>query len=92
MILSTQVYDGFLYNFEDNEFIVLDGLGFRNWIMLRSRLSEHLAWRLKWTWDHQQPRTYVDIRNFGALVAPTPDVIDARRDFTAYRFQLDYSF
>ncbi len=90
--VSTEIYDGFLYNYEDNEFIVLDGNGFRNWVMLRSRLSENLSWRLKWTSDHQLPRTYVDIRNFGDLVAPTPDATDAQGDQTSYRFQLDYSF
>jgi len=46
--------------------------------MLRSRLSENLSWRFKWTADHQLPRTYVDIRNFGDLISPTPDGTDAR--------------
>ncbi|HEV2105597.1 MAG TPA: hypothetical protein VGU27_07675, partial [Candidatus Eisenbacteria bacterium] len=50
--LSSEVYDGFLYNYEDNEFVVVDGRGFRNWVMLRSRLSPNLSWRLKWTTDH----------------------------------------
>ena|GEM_PF-153239 len=89
---STELYDGFLYNFEDNEFIVVDGNGYRNWFMLRSRLSENLSWRLKWTTDHQLARTFVDIRNFGSLVPPTPDATNARGDRTSYRFQLDYSF
>ena len=90
--ISTEIYDGFLYNFEDNEFIVVDGVGFRNWFMLRSRLSKNLSWRFKWTTDHQRPRTYVDIRNFGELTGPTPDATNARGDRTSYRFQLDYSF
>ena len=90
--VSTEVYDGFLYNFEDNEFIVVDGNGFRNWFMVRSRLSPKVSWRFKWTTDHQLARTYVDIRNNGALVNPTPDATNARGDQSAYRFQLDYSF
>ncbi len=89
---STEIYDGFLYNFEDNEFVVVDGVGYRNWFLLRSRLSPNLSWRFKWTTDHQLARTYVDIRNFGDLVAPTPDATNARGDQTSYRFQLDYSF
>jgi hypothetical protein len=90
--ISTEVYDGFLYNYEDNEFIVVDGTGFRNWIMVRSRLSEQLSWRFKWTSDHQLPRTFVDIRDFGALTPPTPDASNAREDRSSYRFQLDFSF
>jgi hypothetical protein len=90
--VSAEIYDGFLYNFEDNEFVVLDGNGFRNWFMVRSRLSENLSWRFKWTADHQLPRTFVDIRNFGDLISPTPDGTDAMGEQSTYRFQLDYSF
>ncbi len=90
--VSTEVYDGFLYNFEDNEFVVVDGNGFRNWIMVRSRLSPSLSWRFKWTTDHQIPRTYVDIRNFGNPYNAVPDGKNARDDVSAYRFQLDYTF
>ena len=89
---SSEIYDGFLYNYEDNEFIVVDGQGVRHWVMLRSRLSSQLSWRLKWTDDHARARTYTDIRNFGALVAPTPDGIDVRNDRQSYRFQIDLSF
>jgi len=92
MTVTTEIYDGFLYNFEDNEFVVLDGNGFRNWIMFRSRMSEHLSWGLKWTHDHQLPQTYIDVRDFGELQDPTPDADNARDDATSYRFQLDYSF
>jgi DNA uptake protein ComE-like DNA-binding protein len=86
---SSEIYDGFLYNYEDNEFVVVDGEGVRHWVMVRSRLSDRLSWRLKWTADHTRPRTYVDIRSFGNLVAPTPDAVNARGDRTSYRLQLD---
>jgi DNA uptake protein ComE-like DNA-binding protein len=88
---STQVYDGFLYNYEDNEFAVMDGKGFRNWFLMRSRLSERLSWRIKWTNDHQLTRTYVDFRDFGNLVPPTPDATNARDNRSWFRLQLDYS-
>ncbi len=89
--LSTEIYDGFLYNYEDNEFVVVDGKGFRNWFMLRSRLSPNLSWRFKWTSDHQLARTYVDIRDFGNLVPPTPDAVNARGDRSSFRLQIDCS-
>lgn len=91
VMLSAEVYDGFLYNYEDNEFIVVDGTGFRTWAMLRSRLSSNLSWRLKWTNDHALTRTYVDIRDFGGLTPPTPDATDARGNRSSFRFQLDLS-
>jgi DNA uptake protein ComE-like DNA-binding protein len=89
--LSTEVYDGFLYNYEDNEFVVVDGTGVRTWFMLRSRVSDRLSWRLKWTSDHSRVRTYVDIRDFGDLASPTPDATNARGDRSSFRLQLDYS-
>ena len=89
--LSTEVYDGFLYNYEDNEFVVVDGKGMRSWLLLRSRLSDRLSWRLKWTSDHSLTRTYVDIRNYGNLLSPTPDATDARGDRSSFRLQLDWS-
>lgn len=93
--LSTEVYDGFLYNYEDNEFIVVDGKGYRNWFMLRSRLSDRLSWRFKWTGDHQLARTYVDIRQYSQgtyqLLTPTPDATNAGGDRSSFRLQLDYS-
>jgi hypothetical protein len=92
MMLSAEIYDGFLYNFEDNEFVVVDGSGYRNWVLLRSRLSDRLSWRLKWTWDHQSPRSFVDIRNFGDPAFDRPDGDNVKVDTSAYRFQLDYSF
>ena len=88
---STQVYDGFLYNYEDNEFSVMDGKGFRNWFLMRSRLSDRLSWRFKWTNDHQLTKTYVDFRDFGDLVPPTPDATNARDNRSWFRLQLDWS-
>jgi DNA uptake protein ComE-like DNA-binding protein len=89
--LSSEIYDGFLYNYEDNEFIVVDGKGVRHWFMLRSRLSDRLSWRFKWTSDQQIARTFVDIRDFGNLVAPTPDAVNARGSRSSFRLQLDWS-
>jgi len=88
---SSELYDGFLYNYEDNEFVVVDGTGVRTWFLLRSRLSDRLSWRLKWTTDHARTRTYVDIRSYGSLLAPTPDTVDAAGDRSAFRLQLDYA-
>jgi DNA uptake protein ComE-like DNA-binding protein len=89
--LSSQIYEGFLYNYEDNEFVLVDGKGFRNWLLLRSKVSDRLACRVKWTHDRQQSHTYLDVRDFGNLIPPTPDATLAPAAYSSFRFQLDFS-
>lgn len=89
---SSEVYDGFLYNFEDNEFIAVDGRGFRNWALVRSRLSNELSWRLKYTVDHQLPVTHIDVRLFQELAGKNPEGRNAKDTANSFRFQLDYTF
>jgi hypothetical protein len=89
---SSEIYDGFLYNFEDNEFIAFDGRGFRNWALVRSRLSNELSWRLKYTVDHQLPVTHIDVRNFQDLTGANPEGRNGKDTENSFRFQLDYTF
>jgi hypothetical protein len=89
---STEIYDGFLYNFEDNEFIVLDGTGFRNWLLVRTRLSDSLLLRFKLTHDRGLTRNYGEaVEDFGWL-ATAGGTLDAPRRQTSFRLQLDYAF
>ncbi len=90
--MSTQIYDGFLWNFEGDEFVTLDGRGFRNWFQVESRVSEQLLWHLKVTRDHNLPRTYVDVRYFGDPSGSDPDATYVPRDQLSFRWQLDYTF
>jgi DNA uptake protein ComE-like DNA-binding protein len=92
LLLSTEIYDGFLWNFEGNEFVLLDGTGFRNWLKIESRVSEHLLMQLKVTRDHNLPLTYVDIRQYGDPVGNEPDGAYVPLDRTTYRLQIDYTF
>ncbi|HVP39973.1 MAG TPA: helix-hairpin-helix domain-containing protein [Candidatus Saccharimonadales bacterium] len=91
---SSEVYDGFLWNYEDNEFLTVDGTGFRNWVALISRLSSNLSWRLKYTVDFQQPVTWIEVRQYpdSPTTPPSPGPTNARRVQNSFRFQLDYSF
>jgi hypothetical protein len=79
--ISSQVYQGFLWNFEDNEFVLLDNTGFRNWIMVRSRLGDRLMLRAKLTTDRYQPKTNV-----------TRIATEDRGGENSFRLQLDYTF
>jgi len=88
------VYDGFLWNFEDNEFVLLDGRGFRNWFLIRSRLGDRLLLRFKATVDHLLTRTNVqprDLNNQPVYPAEFPGD-NVRDQVTSFRVQLDYTF
>lgn len=89
---ATSVYDGFLWNFEGNEFVLLDGNGFRNWFKVESRVSERLLFQLKITRDHNLPKTYVDVRRFGDISGNDPDANYVPQDETIVRLQMDYTF
>jgi hypothetical protein len=90
---SSEVYDGFLYNFEDNEFITVDGKGFRNWVAISSRLSSALSWRLKYTVDVQDPVTWMEVRQYPDTPVTTgPGAVNVKRVENSFRFQLDCSF
>ena len=90
--VSTEIYDGFLYNFEDNEFIVLDDVGIRNWFLVRTRLSDTLMMRFKLTNDRNLTRHNIDVRSFETDNGIPFDGRDTRSAQTSFRLQLDYTF
>lgn len=89
---ASSVYDGFLWNFEGNEFVLLDGRGFRNWFKIQSRISQRMLFQLKVTRDHNLPKTFVDVRYFGDPSGNEPDADYAPKDDTIVRLQMDYTF
>jgi DNA uptake protein ComE-like DNA-binding protein len=93
LTLGSSVYDGFMWNFEGNEFVLLDGNGFRNWFKVESRVSERMLFQLKITRDHNMPRSYVDARAFKNIdYAENPDATYVPADYTTVRMQMDYTF
>lgn len=92
LTFGSSIYDGFLWNFEGNEFVLLDGTGFRNWFKIQSRVSERMLFQLKVTRDHNLPKTYVDVRDFGDPLGNEPDAQYAPKDDTIVRLQMDYTF
>ena len=88
--LSSVMFSGFLWNFEDNEFIVVDGTGIRTWALLRSRMSDNLILRFKFTVDDRRVRNNVEIRQFNE--SRDVEGKNIRNTFTAFRLQLDYNF
>jgi len=92
LMASAEIYDGFLWNFEGNEFVVVDGRGFRNWFKVESRVSDQLLFQLKVTRDHNLPRTYLDVRQYGEAYGDDIESSYAPRDYTSFRLQMDYTF
>ncbi len=90
--LASSIYDGFLWNFEGSEFVLLTDNGFRNWFKVESRVSQRLLFQLKVTRDHGLPVTNHDIRRFGTEVEGSPYTTYAPKDQTFVRLQLDYTF
>jgi hypothetical protein len=90
--VSSEIYDGFLWNYEDNEFMVIDDVGFRNWFLVRSRLSDALIFRFKLTHDRNLTRHNIDVRSFEAPIGAEFEGADTRSAQTAFRLQLDYAF
>jgi hypothetical protein len=90
--VSTEIYDGFLWNYEDNEFVVLDDIGFRNWFLVRSRLSDSLIFRFKLTHDRNLTQHNIDVRDFESPAGVPFEGMDTRSAQTAFRLQLDYAF
>lgn len=90
--IGTTLYDGFVYTFEDNEFIVLDGNGFRNYAVVRSRVGDSLLFRLKVAHDRLFTKSNVDVRNFNDPFQFPFEGTRVRNQFPSFRLQLDYTF
>jgi len=91
------MYQGFLWTFEDTDFIVLDGEATRAWFSVASRLSERLSVRFKYTFEDGFPIANVQARDNNEWPAEQPasqptsawNVADHNDSF---RIQLDYYF
>lgn len=92
LTFASLLYDGFLWNFEGNEFVLLDGQGYRHWFKVQTRVSDRLLLQLKVTRDHNLPKTYVDVRQFGDPYGSDPDATYVPKDDTIVRLQMDYTF
>jgi hypothetical protein len=89
---ASAMYDGFFWNFEGNEFVLLDSRGWRQWFKVESRIAERMLFQLKVTRDHKDPGSYLDIRDYGDDLPPTPDGTNIPCDDLYVRLQIDYSF
>ncbi len=88
-------YQGFFWNFEDTQFIVLDSQrgALRTWWTFYARLNHHFSVRLKYTLDHHKPMTniqYNDVRDPELGKAYGADIM--RKNNNYFYVELDYNF
>ena len=92
---SMILYKGFLWNFEDTQFVVMDSQrgALRTWWSLYTRLNPHFALRFKYTYDHHQPMTNI---SFNDVRDPEPGKAYAtdfqRRSDSFFLVEFDYNF
>jgi DNA uptake protein ComE-like DNA-binding protein len=88
------MFDGFFWNFEDSEFVVLDGEGLRYWFSISDRITDHLSLYGKVTWDQGAHRTYCDVRKYNEddeeFSSSWNDAPFVERSNFSYRLQIDY--
>lgn len=88
-------YKGFLWNFEDTQFVVLDSQrgAIRSWWTLYARLNNNFSVRIKYTMDHQKPINnieFTDVRDPQQGFAYSADFL--RKSSSYYYIELNYNF
>lgn len=68
-------YKGFLWNFEDTQFAVMDSPrgALRYWLSFYMRLDHHLSFRMKYTGEHQKAVSNVQFDAWQSTLDQNPD-------------------
>ena len=93
--LGATAFDGFFWDFEDTEFLVVDGEGTRVWFSIWDRLSDHISLYLKGAWQRNNPTTWRDARRYNGEFEFNSQPNDAPLEIsesTQFRLQLDYTW
>ncbi len=88
-------FKGFFWNFEDTEFLVVDGEGTRAWVSIWDRLSDHLSLYMKVAWHRENPTNWRDARYYNGEFEFASKENDAPLELsesTQFRLQLDYTW
>ncbi len=91
MALGALGYDGFLWYFEESDFVAIDKENsFRFWISLEDRITDNLWIELKAAYDRGLPITNTDIRQYNQPIGGSVDADPIVRDDKHFRLQIDY--
>ncbi len=91
------MYQGFLWTFEDTDFIVLDGEATRAWFAFASRISDQLAVRFKYSFEDGFPTTNVQARDNNSWPSQQPSseptsAWNVTEHSDSFRVQVDWYF
>ena len=80
-------YKGFLWNFEDTQFVVLDSQrgAIRSWWSLYARLNNQFSMRMKYTMDHHKTVNNIEF-------ADTPTAKFLKNSSSYYYVEFNYNF
>jgi hypothetical protein len=91
MAIGALSYDGFLWSFEESDFVAIDKKdSYRFWISLEDRITDRLWIELKAAYDRGMPVTNTDIRQYNQPIGDTIDADPITRDDKHFRVQIDY--
>jgi DNA uptake protein ComE-like DNA-binding protein len=91
MSLGALSYDGFLWFFEESDFVAIDKEdSYRFWIALEDRITDRLWIELKAAYDRGLPVTNTDIRQYNQAYGKTVDADPILRNDKHFRIQIDY--
>jgi DNA uptake protein ComE-like DNA-binding protein len=91
MSLGAIAYDGFVWYFEESEFMPIDGRNsVKVWINFQERISDRLWLEIKAAWDRGEPLTNVDIRQYNQPYGNDIDYDFLVGKHNYFRIQLDY--
>ncbi len=91
-------YKGFLWNFEDTQFMVMDSRkgALRFWLSIYMRLSHHLSMRMKYTADHNASISNIQFQPYPTTLEQNPDKRFAapwlRPYSSLYYIEVNYNF
>lgn len=91
-------YKGFLWNFEDTQFMVMDSRkgALRYWLSLYMRLSHHFSMRMKYTADHNATISNIQFQPYQSTLDQNPDkrfdALYLRPSSSLYYLELNYNF
>jgi DNA uptake protein ComE-like DNA-binding protein len=91
MSVGAIAYDGFVWYFEESEFMPIDGRNsMKFWVNFQDRVSDRLWLEVKAAWDRGQPITNVDVREYNQPYGDTIDYDFLVMKHDYFRIQLDY--
>ena len=91
-------YQGFLWNFEDTQFVVMDSKSgaIRYWLSMYMRLNTNLSMRMKYTAEHHKPISNVAFEPYPDTLTQNPDkrfTADWLRKYdNIFYMELNYNF